>query len=139
MDQRDYLKEVFAYLDRDRDGFIFPSDLGIALRSCRLCPSQLDIAELISKHKGKINWNLFSDIAENLLQNSKSNANEVREALRVFEKTGNGLVDMHEMRHAMTSRGEKIAGEEFKELIESLDMDADGNARFEDLVRILLK
>ncbi|CAF4452962.1 unnamed protein product, partial [Didymodactylos carnosus] len=42
---------------------------------------------------------------------------EIREALRVFDKNGNGFISAAELRHVMTNSGEKLTDEEVDKMI----------------------
>lgn len=46
---------------------------------------------------------------------------EILEAFRVFDRDGNGLISAAELRHIMTSLGEKLTDEEVDEMIREAD------------------
>lgn len=56
---------------------------------------------------------------------------EIREAFRVFDKDGNGFISADELRHVMTSLGEKLTDEEVDEMIREADIDGDGQINYE--------
>ena len=56
---------------------------------------------------------------------------EIREAFRVFDKDGNGYISAAELRHVMTSLGEKLTEEEVEEMIIEADTDGDGQLNYE--------
>lgn len=68
---------------------------------------------------------------------------EIREAFRVFDKDGNGLISAAELRyscwyifllkyrHVMTNLGEKLTDEEVDEMIREADIDGDGQVNYE--------
>lgn len=51
---------------------------------------------------------------------------ELREAFKVFDRDGNGLISAAELRHVMTNLGEKLTDEEVDEMIREADVDGDG-------------
>ena len=59
---------------------------------------------------------------------------EIREAFRVFDKDGNGYISAAELRHVMTSLGEKLTEEEVEEMIIEADTDGDGQLNYEGLL-----
>lgn len=59
---------------------------------------------------------------------------EIQDAFRTFDKENNGFISAAEVRHILTTMGEKLTDEEIDCLIESADVDADGNVRYEDFV-----
>lgn len=46
---------------------------------------------------------------------------EIREAFRVFDRDGNGFISAAELRHVMTSIGEKLNEEEVNAMIQEAD------------------
>lgn len=46
---------------------------------------------------------------------------EIREAFRVFDRDGNGFISAAELRHVMTSIGEKLTEEEINAMIKEAD------------------
>ena len=51
---------------------------------------------------------------------------ELREAFKVFDKDGNGVINADELRHVMTNLGEKLTDEEITEMIKEADTNNDG-------------
>lgn len=56
---------------------------------------------------------------------------ELREAFKVFDKDGSGDISAAELRHVMTSLGEKLTDEEVDEMIREADVDGDGKVNYE--------
>ena len=46
---------------------------------------------------------------------------EIVDAFRVFDKGGNGLISVNELRHIMSNLGEKITDEEMDEMIREVN------------------
>ena len=51
---------------------------------------------------------------------------EIREAFKVFDRDNNGFISAAELRHVMTSIGEKLTDDEVDEMIREADTDGDG-------------
>lgn len=51
---------------------------------------------------------------------------EIREAFKVFDRDNNGFISAAELRHVMTSIGEKLTDDEVEEMIREADQDGDG-------------
>lgn len=60
---------------------------------------------------------------------------EIREAFKVFDRDNNGFISAAELRHVMTSIGEKLTDDEVDEMIREADQDGDGRI---DCTSILL-
>ena len=50
---------------------------------------------------------------------------EIREAFKVFDRDNNGFISAAELRHVMTSIGEKLTDDEVDEMIREADQDGD--------------
>ena len=56
---------------------------------------------------------------------------------RVFDKNNDGLISSDELRHVMTSLGEKLSDEEVDDMIREADSDNDGQVNYQEFVSIL--
>ena len=59
---------------------------------------------------------------------------EIREALRVFDKDGNGYISAAELSHVLTNLGEKLTDEEVDEMIRKADIDGDRQVSYKEFV-----
>ncbi|XP_075747472.1 neo-calmodulin-like isoform X2 [Rhipicephalus microplus] len=62
---------------------------------------------------------------------------EIREAFKVFDRNGDGFVSAAELRHVMTTMGEKLTHEEVDEMIREADQDGDGRINYEEFVNMV--
>merc|ERR1711881_495744 len=63
---------------------------------------------------------------------------ELIEAVKVFDRDGNGLISAAELRHVMTNLGEKLTDEEVDEMIREADVDGDGQINYEEFVKMMI-
>lgn len=62
---------------------------------------------------------------------------EIREAFKVFDRNGDGFVSTAELRHVMTTLGEKLTHDEVDEMIREADRDGDGQINYEEFVTMM--
>jgi calmodulin len=63
---------------------------------------------------------------------------EVINAFRIFDKDNLGLISSTELRHIMTTLGDKLTEEEVEEMIREADIDGDGFINYEEFVRMMM-
>lgn len=57
--------------------------------------------------------------------------------IQVFDRDGNGFITAAELRHVMTTLGEKLSDEEVDEMIREADVDGDGQINYEEFVALM--
>lgn len=132
-------QEAFSFFDKDRDGYVNTKEVGQIMRSVGLYPSEAELEELKRTGRNKFDFNEFINIAAKNMSDNKVNANQMREAFRIFDQYGTGMVNLLQMRSALQNLGEKLRDEELDELLREADIDAEGNVNYEELVQILCR
>ncbi len=133
-------QDAFAYYDTDHDGLISINEVGRVMRAIGLYPSEAELAQIVkSATKNKIDFREFLNYASKNSVNNKLNETQMREAFKMFDNYGNGLVNLVQMRTSLQNLGEKLRDDEIDELIREADIDAEGNVNYEELVKILCK
>lgn len=56
--------------------------------------------------------------------------------MQVFDKNGDGYISAAELRHVMTTLGERLTEEEVSEMVKEADMDGDGQVNYEGQLNI---
>ena len=61
----------------------------------------------------------------------KSEEEEMRQAFKVFDIDGNGVIDAHELQVTMRNLGENLSDEDVKAMIRAADKNGDGKIDYE--------
>eukprot|EP01018_Ginkgo_biloba_P034835 Gb_01086 [translate_table: standard] len=131
--------EAFCYFDRDNDGLITNKELGITMRSLGENVSEEEVQEMTSAMgKDVVDLQTFLQMMERRVT-EKNTEEELLKAFRFFDRNQTGNIYVGELRHLLTSIGEKLSGDEFDQWIDQ-DKDCDSNGRiaFEQLVKKLI-
>ncbi|KAJ2725823.1 hypothetical protein GGI07_001030 [Coemansia sp. Benny D115] len=133
-------KEAFGLFDKDNDGLISTEELGSVMRSMNQNPTEAELQDMINEvdkdGNGKIDFGEFLSLMARQYNNG-DDEEELKEAFRVFDKDGNGVISASELRHVMTSLGEKLTDDEVTEMIREADVDGDGQINYEEFVKMM--
>ena len=110
-------------------GQITTKELGTVMRSLGQNPSESELQDMINEvdadNNGTIDFPEFLTMMARKMKDTDSEE-EIREAFKVFDRDNNGFISAAELRHVMTSIGEKLTDDEVDEMIREADQDGDG-------------
>ncbi|CAB4064582.1 MYL6 [Lepeophtheirus salmonis] len=124
-DQIADFQETFALYDNRGDGKIPVGVVGDVMRALWQNPTESEVKKLVIQEP--ICSRRSSDTAEDFV-----------EGLRHFDKDGNGFISTAELRHLLTTLGEKLSDEEVEQLLAGHE-DSQGNVNYEEFVRTVMK
>ncbi|KAJ3141449.1 hypothetical protein HK100_006666 [Physocladia obscura] len=134
-------KEAFSLFDQDGDGMIANSEIGTVIRSLGQNISQRELGELIKEvdtgKRGSVDFPEFLTMMARKLKDG-DNAADIKAAFRMFDPKGTGFVNASELRHVLTSMGEKLSRDEVEEMIRDANVDAQGRIQMDDFMRVML-
>ncbi|XP_014675534.1 PREDICTED: LOW QUALITY PROTEIN: myosin-2 essential light chain-like [Priapulus caudatus] len=133
-------QDIFGIFDNRGDGNIAASQIGEALRAMGQNPTEAEVKRCgyHDKPEMRISFETFLPILQTVVRNCEpSTAADFIEGLRVFDKEGNGFMSCAELRHLLTTIGEKLSDEEVEMLTTGME-DFQGNINYEDMVRVVL-
>ncbi|XP_074337132.1 putative calcium-binding protein CML13 [Apium graveolens] len=119
-DQVSSMKEAFTLFDTDNDGKIAPSELGILMRGN---PTQAQLKTIIAEEKltSPFDFNGFTDLMSKHLKPEPFDQ-KLRDAFKIIDKDVTGFVVVKDLKHILTSIGEKLEASEFDEWITSISL-----------------
>ncbi|XP_068212621.1 uncharacterized protein [Palaemon carinicauda] len=135
-------KEAFMLFDKDEDGMITTAELGVVMRSLGQRPSETELRKLVGGVEtcadGTIEFNEFLQMMSKKLKDI-GNEDELKEAFKVFDKKNSGYLSSTELRHVMTSMGEKLSEQEVEDMIKEATPNGDGRVNYEEFVNIIAR
>jgi len=141
-EQIEEFKEAFSLFDKNGDGFISCKELGIVMRSLGQNPTEAELQDMINEvdfdGNGTIDFQEFLAMMARQMKNPADEELELRESFKVFDKNGDGYISAPELRHVMTTLGEKLTDEEVDEMIREADIDGDGKVNYEEFVKMMM-
>nr|CAB3481945.1 unnamed protein product [Digitaria exilis] len=135
-DQIASMREAFSLFDTDGDGRIAPSELGVLMRSLGGNPTQAQLRDIAAQEKltSPFDFPRFLELMRAHLRPEPFDR-PLRDAFRVLDKDASGTVSVADLRHVLTSIGEKLEPHEFDEWIREVDVAPDGTIRYDDFIR----
>ncbi|KAL4575928.1 hypothetical protein LXL04_012015 [Taraxacum kok-saghyz] len=129
-DQVSSMKEAFTLFDTDGDGKIAPSELGILMRSLGGNPTQAQLKTIIAEEKltSPFDFKRFLELMSKHLKPEPFDR-QLRDAFKVIDKDATGYVVVADLKHILTSIGEKLEPAEFDEWIREVDVGSDGKIK----------
>lgn len=88
----------------------------------------------LSVGNGTIDFAEFLTMMVTRNPNNFNSEDEMRQAFSVFDKDGDGFITADELRHVMTSLGEKLTDEEVNEMISEADRNGDNQIDYKGTV-----
>mmetsp|Transcript_34802 Transcript_34802/g.68713 ORF Transcript_34802/g.68713 Transcript_34802/m.68713 type:complete len:150 (+) Transcript_34802:229-678(+) len=131
------VRECYSLFDKDRDGMISGEELGVALRSLGQYWTEADLEQLRGEIRGRTLS--FDDFVSIVMRRARQEPNfdDVLKAFKVFDREEKGEVSVEELRHVLTTMGERITEQEFDEIMRANNIDPKGVIEYHDFVKML--
>lgn len=136
------LREAFRLFDKDGDGSISTDELGTVMRNLGQFPSGDELNTMLKEididGDGTFSFEEFVQVMANMgglnEQSEEDEEEELRQAFRVFDKSGCGYITPSDLRAVLQNIGEDLTEDEIDEMIAEVDIDGDGRIDFEEFI-----
>jgi len=139
-DQIAEFQEAFLLYDNRGDGRIPVSLIGDVMRALGQNPTESEVKKLVHEHQAseRVSFEIFLPILQAICgKRSTDTTEDFVEGLRHFDKDGNGFISSAELRHLLTTLGERLNDEEVEQLLVNQE-DSQGNINYEEFVRTVM-
>ena len=135
-------RDAFGLFDKLGDGKVECGEIGDMLRALGLNPTQVDVKKVIAdidpSGQKRISFEEFIPIFTTQRKKVMAAGFEhFSEGFRVFDRDNNGTVSVAEIRHLLTSLGEKLSDSEVDMLVQGME-DKNGKINYEEFVRTVI-
>ena len=134
-------KSIFDMNDNNKDGNVNSLELANILKAININITDEEIKEIMTEidleGKGEINYEEFISIL-NRREKDVDSEEELLKAFKVFDKEGNGLININEMKHIMLTSGNNLSESEINNMLTEADTDMDGYINYEEFIRSIL-
>ncbi|KAH7101568.1 calmodulin [Auriculariales sp. MPI-PUGE-AT-0066] len=133
---------AFNSFDKDGDGVIDATDLGIMMRSFGQVVTDEQLRDVVLRldlnGSGAIEFSEFVSMMRQRERESDGEQ-EIREAFAVFDRDGNGFISAQELRSAMSKFGEQVTPAEVDDMIRLADLNNDGFVNIDEFVKLFIR
>ncbi|KAM9230628.1 myosin light chain 6B isoform 1-T3 [Dugong dugon] len=143
-DQLEEFKEAFELYDRVGDGKILYSQCGDVMRALGQNPTNAEVLKVLGNPKSdelksrRVDFETFLPMLQAVAKiPNRGTYQDYLEGLRVFDKEANGKVMGAELRHALTTLGEKMTEEEVESVLAGHE-DVNGCINYEAFLKHIL-
>lgn len=133
-------QEAFNLFDSRGDGKIQLNQVGECLRALGQNPTESEVLKCTHQLKAdeRISFEVFLPIYQAITKSrSVDTADDFIEGLRHFDKDASGFISTAELRHLLTTLGEKLTDDEVEQLLTNQE-DSQGNVNYEEFVRMVM-
>ncbi|XP_035780632.1 myosin-2 essential light chain isoform X2 [Anopheles aquasalis] len=139
-DQLAEFQEAFNLFDNRGDGKIQQQQIGECLRALGQNPTESEVKKftMALKPDERVSFEVFLPIYQGISkQRTAETADDFIEGLRHFDKDASGFISSAELRHLLTTLGEKLGDDEVEQLLQNQE-DSQGNVNYEEFVRMVM-
>ncbi|BFZ11725.1 hypothetical protein BsWGS_14764 [Bradybaena similaris] len=133
------LQEAFT-MHCSPDNTIPLSKLGAVIRSLGRAPTEAQLQALIKEFESKGVHTLTRQQVEAIIKKYEfppESPEALREAFRLFDKEGTGMIAAVEVSHILCNLGEKLPKEDMDEVVREADPNGEGQISIDELVRLI--
>ena len=139
-DQLEDVKQAFALYSKGKDK-IPTSELGQLVRAVGRNPTDREVADLQKKvdpsNSGSISLNQFLQVLDEKPFDG-DRIELVKDCFKLFDKDGHGFVSVSELRHVLTTLGEKISTEDVDSLLRDAEINDMGELNYEMFINQIM-
>jgi len=142
--QLEQFKKYFTMFDKEKKGFIHTSQVGQILRTMGQAFEERDLKQLIkefdSDGSNQIEFEEFAALVARFIMDDEDSGaleEELREAFRLYDKQGNGYINVSDLRDILRALDDNITEDELDEMIAEIDTDGSGTVDFDEFMEMM--
>ncbi|KAH7693497.1 CRE-TNC-2 protein [Aphelenchoides avenae] len=143
-EQIEQFRKYFNMFDKEGKGYIRATQVGQILRTMGQAFEERDLKQLIkqfdSDGSGEIEFEEFAAMVATFVVsggNDEGLEEELREAFRLYDKEGNGYINVSDLRSILRALDDNITEDELDEMIAEIDTDGSGTVDFDEFMEMM--
>ena len=142
-EQKKELKSAFImFADNEKDdGNVPTSQLGTVIRAMGKNPTEAQIKtmteEMQSKTGDTFDLSTFEELMSGRMNDDNSSMEKLGEAFKTLDQEERGFIPCEQLKHILTSQGEKLTEDEIANLILDADINKDDKVTYEEFMNMM--
>jgi len=142
-EQVEMLKKAFDMFDKEKKGSINTNMVATILRTLGQQFVESELKELIQEidvdGSGELEFDEFLALTSRFLveEDSEAMQEELREAFRMYDKEGNGYINVRDLREILRALDDNLTEDELDEMITEIDTDGSGTVDFDEFMEMM--
>eukprot|EP00091_Calanus_sinicus_P024289 TRINITY_DN8619_c0_g1_i1.p1 TRINITY_DN8619_c0_g1~~TRINITY_DN8619_c0_g1_i1.p1 ORF type:complete len:167 (-),score=90.13 TRINITY_DN8619_c0_g1_i1:25-480(-) len=134
-------KEAFDQFDKDGSGTISNKELLGVMRSMGQNPTEDELQALVMEvdvnGDGTIDFEEFLGMMEKSNKEGEGEESGIKEAFKIFDRDGNGYIDVKELKKVVSMLGTMLSKEEVDDFMREADVDGNGKLDYDEFVNMM--
>lgn len=136
------IKTLFSTFDKNKDGYLTSKEVAALLQSGKLSANvpynaiQKVVREVEKRDKKMVNITQLMEVLGRHCSEFNPMA-DMMEAFKVFDKNGDGVISVSELRHVMNNLGERLTDRELQQMFRNAYQDGDGEINFNEFLKMM--
>ncbi|XP_065061419.1 calmodulin-like [Rhopilema esculentum] len=121
-------REAFLVFDKDGDGTVTVSEIGLVMKSLGQNPSEAEIKSMVqevdTKGQGEIDFDDFCVLMQRMSGDSGESEDaydETKETFKAFDKSGNDKITVSDLKSVLENLSVKLTTDELNGILEELE------------------
>merc|ERR1711907_13310 len=140
-EQIEMFTAAFKMFDSDGSGAISTSEFRNVCLEIGMQPTDRELEDMVNEldqdKSGDIDLHEFLLAMQSKIQDAEGEE-IVKEAFRMFDEDDSGTLDHNEMTKILENMGERLDKQEIQDLIETVDVDGDGEIDLKEFLAVVL-
>jgi len=142
-EQKEQIKGTFLmFADNEHeDGNVPTSNLGTLVRALGKNPTEAEIDEMIKEIESKsgdtFDLSTFEELMYDKINDDTNSVEKLSEAFRTLDQEERGFIPCEQLKHILTSQGEKLTEDEITNLILDADINRDNKITYDEFMNMM--